>query len=303
MSKPNEPKSPTVKAFMSQVLFSLEDNMTLEDAAQFFASHKLTTAPLVSRVGDIIGVLSDFQLLRLLLKARQETKKGVSLGEYKDDLDPVVTVHEDDSIVTAFRLMIQSHNHRIYAVHGEKLTGALSPKDLLLYMAGIKNHSEQVLDAVVQRQIETILKELYETRRLLSGYQQMFQDSPYLMHSVDMQGKVLNANRMIHYVLGYEDGELIGKSLRQLYPPENYKEAMEGLERVKVLGFHPLVNVVMMKKNGEVVRVDVASSLKLDDKGNPEGTITVGRLSDSHRMLNYLQKAAQLYSRKSKRAD
>jgi PAS domain S-box-containing protein len=284
---------------MSQVLFSLESSMTLEDAAQFFASHKLTTAPVVAKDGDILGVLSDFTLLRVLLRARQEAKRALTLGDIKDDLDPVVTIHEDDSIVTAFRLMIQSHNHRIYATHNNKLTGALSPKDLLLYMAGVKEKSDHVLDSVVQRQIEIILKELHDTRRMLSGYQQMFQDSPYLMHSVDMHGKIINANRMIHYVLGYEDGELIGKTLRQLYPPENYKKAMEGLETVKVLGFHPLVNAVMVKKNGDVVRIDVASTVKKDDKGNPEGTITVGRLSDSHRMLNYLQKAAQLYSRKS----
>lgn len=298
MSKPSDPKSPSVRAFMSQVLFSLEGSMKLEEAAQFFASHKLTTVPVLGKGGEILGVLSDFALLRALLKARQDAKKGVTLAEIKDDLDPVVTIHEDDSIVSAFRLMIQSHNHRLYAVHGDKLTGALSPKDLLLYMAGVKDKTDHVLDSVVQRQIETILRELHDTRRMLSDYQQMFNDSPYLMHSVDLSGKIINANRMIHSVLGYEDGQLIGKTLRQLYPPENYKKAMEGIETVKALGFHPLVNVVMVKKDGDLIRIDVASSLKKDAKGNPEGTITVGRLSDSYRMLNYLQKAAQLYSRK-----
>jgi PAS domain S-box-containing protein len=283
---------------MSQVLFSLESSMTLEEAAQFFAAHKLTTVPVLGKSGEILGVLSDFQLLRVLLKMRQENKRSVTLADVKDDLDPVVTIHEDDSIVTAFRLMIQSHNHRIYAVHGDRLTGALSPKDLLLYMAGIKDTSDQVLDSVVQRQIETILKELHDARRQLSDYHQMFHDSPFMMHSVDLNGKIINANRMLHFVLGYEDGELVGKTLRQLYPPENYRKAVEGLETVKALGFHPLVNTVMLKKNGEVIRIDIASTVKKDDKGNPEGTITVGRLSDSHRMLNYLQKAAQLYSRK-----
>ena len=283
---------------MSTVLFSLEGAMTLEDAAQFFASHKLTTCPVISSEGDILGVLSDFTLLRVLLRSRQDAKKGLCLADVKDDLDPVVTIHEDDSIVAAFRLMIQSQNHRIYVVHGDKLAGALSPKDLLLYMAGIKNKTEHVLDSVVQRQIETILKELHVARRMLSDYQQMFQDSPYLMHSVDMSGKIINANRMIHYVLGYEEGELIGKSLRNLYPPENYRKAMAGLETVKALGFHPLVNAVMMKKNGETIRIDLATTVKKDSKGEAEGTITAGRLSDSHRMLNYLQKAAWLYSRK-----
>ncbi len=297
MSK-STPKPPTVKSFVSQVLFSLPETTTLEETAQFFASHKLTTLPVVCKNDEILGVISDFQLLRFLLRARQEGKKEQTLFDIKEELDPVVTIHEDDTIVNAFRMMLQSPNHRIYITHANKLCGALSPKDLLLYMAGVKNVDSKTTDNVVMKQLEAIIKELNDTRRQLTDYQAMFHDSPYLMHSVDKTGKIINANRMIHYVLGYEDGELIGKTLRQLYPPENYKRAMQGVETVFSLGFHPLVNVVMLKKNGDVIRIDVASTLKKDDKGNPEGTITVGRMSDSYRMLNFLQKAASVYARK-----
>lgn len=277
---------------MSQVLLTCDESMPLNEAAQFMVGKKLTTVPVTTKAGEVIGVLTDFHLLRGLLRARTETGLK-TLGDIRDELDPVVTVHEDDSIVNAFRLMIQSPNHRIYALHGGKLAGAVSPKDLLLYMAGVRANNEQVMDAIVQKQIESILKELHDTRRLLSDYQQMFQDSPYLMHSVDLSGKIIAANRMIHYVLGYEDGELVGRTIRTLYPPENYQKALEGLETVRKLGYHPLVNVVMLKKDGELVRVDIASTQRKDDKGNPEGTITVGRLSDSYRMLNFLQRAAQ----------
>ncbi|MBX3022883.1 MAG: CBS domain-containing protein [Bdellovibrionales bacterium] len=286
-------KAPPVKKFMSQVLFTLDENTPLTEAAQFFASHRLTTVPVTSDNGMIVGVLSDFHLLRALLKARQETGHPLLLKDVKEELDPVVTIHEEDSIVSAFRLMVQSPNHRIYALHGERLCGALSPKDVLLYMAGIKDRNDEIMDAMVQKQIETILKELNDTRRQLSEYQQMFHDAPYLMHSVDLNGKITAANKMIHYVLGYEDGSLIGKSLRQLYPPENYKEAMQGLETVAKLGFHPVVNATMTKSDGSLVRVDIASTLKSDDKGTPIGTITVGKLSDTYRMINYLQRAAQ----------
>lgn len=300
MSK-GKASAPSVKQFMSQVLFTLEESMPLSDAAQFFASHKLTTVPVVSKAGDIVGVISDFHLLRSLLRARQDNSVKC-LSDVRDELDPVVTVHEDDSIVSAFRLMIQSPSHRIYAVHADKLVGALSPKDLLLYMAGVKDKDDHVIDSVVQKQIETILRELHDTRRLLSDYQQLFHDSPYLMHSVDMNGKIIAANRMIHFVLGYDDGELVGKTLRQLYPPENWQKAMLGLDTIKKLGFHPLMNVVMMKKDGESVRVDIATSLRKDDKGNPESTITVGRLSDSYRMLNFLQRAAQAATRRLRKS-
>ncbi|MGE4130841.1 MAG: CBS domain-containing protein [Bdellovibrionales bacterium] len=291
------PKQPVVKQFMSQVLLSLDEETLLNEAAQFFATNKLTTVPIVSRGSEVVGVLTDFQLLRGLLRSRQEPEIK-AVGHIRDELDPVVTVHEDDSIVTAFRLMIQSPNHRIYALHDGKLTGAVSPKDLLLYMSGVKNKADHAMDSIVQRQIETILKELHDTRRLLSDYQQMFHDAPYLIHSVDLEGKIIAANKMIHFVLGYEDGELIGRTIRQLYPPENYRKALEGIETVKNLGFHPLVNVVMVKKDGDLVRVDIASTLRKDDKGHPDGTITVGRLSDSYRMLNFLQRAAQVVNRK-----
>ncbi len=291
---------PTVKQFMSQVLLVCEDKMPLTEAAQFMTSHKLTTVPVVNAAGDVIGVLTDFYLLRGLLRMRQEPSIK-TLADIKEEMDPVVTVHENDSIVEAFRLMIQSPNHRIYAVHNDKLAGAVSPKDLLLYMAGVKGKNNQVIDSLVQKQIESILKELHDTRRLLSDYQQMFNDSPYLMHSVDMDGKIIAANRMIHFVLGYEEGELLGRTIRHLYPPENYRKALEGLDTVKKLGFHPMVNVTMMKKDGDMVRVDIASTARKDEKGQAEGTITVGRLSDSYRMLNFLQRASMAATKKPAR--
>ena len=284
--------APAASHFMSKVIFTLRDDTPLADAARFLAAHKLTTLPVLDAAGGIVGVLTDFQLLRFLLRAKKEASY-IPVSEFSEELDPVVTIAEEDTIVHAFQLMIQSPNHRIYTLKDGRLTGALSPKDLLLYMAGVKDKSDQAVDAVVQRQIESILKELQDTRRRLNDYQKMFMDSPYLMHSVDMKGKIVAANRMLHAVLGYKDGELIGKTLRSLYPPESQREAMQGLETVRTLGFHPLVNATMIKKTGEAVRVDIASTLKKDDKGQPDSTITVGRLSDSYRMVNYLQRAAK----------
>lgn len=291
-------EQPAVRIFMSQVLFTIDDKMTLMKAAEFFSQHKLTTVPVVSHEGEIIGVLSDFQLLRFLLRSKAENPNA-KIGDYREDLDPVITITEDDSIVHAFQLMIQSPNHRIYTIRDGKLTGALSPKDFLLYMAGGKNKTDHLVDPNVQKQIESILKELYDTRKMLSNFQSMFNDSPYLMHSADMNGKIVAANRMIHFVLGYNDGELVGKSLRVIYPPENYKAAMEGLKTVQALGFHPVVAATMVKKDGSIVRVDIASTLKTSGKGEAEATITVGRLSDAHRMVNYLQRAAQVKPKQS----
>lgn len=287
-------KAPPVSEFMSRALLVLESDTNLADAAVFFSAHKLTTVPVIGPEGEILGVLSDFHLLRALIRCKQEGKSlSTTISKFQDEFDPVFKIEENDSIVHAFKLMLQSPNHRIYAVNGKKLVGALSPKDLLLFMAGGKGQAEMPADPNMVKQMEAILKELHDTKKLLSNYKTMFEEAPYLMHSLDMNGKIIAANRMLHFVLGYRDGELIGKTIKILYPRENLRAAMDGLATVKKLGYHPLVNAVMVKKDGSTCRVDIASTLRKGTGGESDATITVGRLSDSYRMVNYLQDAAR----------
>lgn len=279
---------------MSQPLFFIRADDTLEQAEKIFHEYKLTTCPVLQDKKKVMGILTDFQLLKCFLIKNSEPNK-IRVKDYAAKLDPVVLIDENEPISNAFKLMIQSPNHRIYATNEGILTGALSPKDILPFLAGdeaVERHREDQDLITARIRIKLLMTELMNTQANLDRYQQVFTSSPFMIHSVNMQGTITMANRMLHYVLGYEDGELVGKSLMDLYPSQYHKEAKAGLTRVKITGFHPLINTLMVKKNKELLQVDIATAAKIDQLGVVVGTVTIGRISDSAKMLEALAEAA-----------
>jgi hypothetical protein len=68
--------------------------------------------------------------------------------------------------------------------------------------------------------------------------------------------------------------------LRDLYPTTSHEDAFNGLMKIRQIGYHPQVNVSMVMKNQELVKVDVVTLLRYDEKGMPAGTVTVGHVEE-----------------------
>lgn len=293
----NEMRS-TVKNLMSTSPVLLNDGLTLDEAEAIFAENHLTAAPVLAADNKVCGVITDFHLVKFLLKRVQDQKRNL-VRDYIDELDPVILIREDDPITNAFRLMIQSPNHRVFATTEEGIiSGALSPKDLIPFLAGDskKRLSAKAELTNAQNKIQKLVEELLATKHDLVEYQKFFDNSPFMMHSIDTDGNIVMANHMLHLVLEYPYPELIGKHVTTLYPYQNHKEAAEGLNRIMASGFHPLVSTLMVKKDSSLVKVDLASTVKSDENGLAIGTITIAKLSDSQNMLETLKKAAYLFN-------
>lgn len=286
----NESPKTLVKHFMTNPVFSVGAEMILEQAEQVFHEFRLTTAPVLVDKKKILGVMSDFLLLKCFLMKNSDPNRA-RLKDFADELDPVVTIDENEPIANAFKLMVQSPSHRIYATSDGKLVGALSPKDILPFIAGdqaIERYKED-RDLVAARiRIKLLLTELGQAKSELDQYQSVFASAPFMVHSVDLNGHINMANPMMHLVLGYPQEGIVGKHLTDLYPSQFHQDAIAGLNRIKVTGFHPLINTFMVKNNKELVQVDLASTAKTDESGRVVGTVTVARLSDSSKMLEFL---------------
>lgn len=210
---------------------------------------------------------------------------------------------EEEPIQSAFRMIVQSPNHRIFVNQNGKLVGVLSPKDLLPFLAGgATEHQKSLKDEFFEAQtkIKALVEELQLAKRNIVPYKKFFEDSPFMMHSSDFDGNILMANKILHFTLGYDYGELIGQPINKLYSHQNHKSAHEGLERIRSLGFHPPVSTLMVKKNQEVIMVDVASMLRRDENGFAVGTITVTRLSETTNMLDILRQASHMFDLESR---
>jgi len=269
---------------------------TLEEAEKVFVQNKITAIPVLDLKSNIIGVLTDFILVKMFLRRaslKSANKSGLNLQFFSDELDPVVTIEDTEPITNAFTLMVQSPNHRLFATKDGKLSGALSPKDIIPFLAGDDRPKagppQDMQDA--QRRIQELLGELEAERTILKNYSDFFGNAPFMMHSVDFNGKILMANKMIHIVLGYEPGELVGKHFAEIYPFQLRNQVQEALFMIKTTGYNPLVASMMVRKDNSLIKVDVASMLRKEN-GVPVSTISVSRPSELGNMLDYLRMAS-----------
>lgn len=279
-----------VKDFMSSPLVFINSEHVLEQAEKIFHDNRLSTAPVLIDKKNVLGVITDFQLLKCFL-VRNSNPTRAKIKDYLDEIDPVVLIDENEPIANAFKLMVQSPNHRVYVQSNGTLVGALSPKDILPFMAGeeaIERYRENQDLVAARIQIKLLLSELSKTQVQLDKYEQAFTSSPFMIHSVNLDGEIMMSNRMLNSVLGYEDGELVGKNITDLYSAQFHQQARAGITRVKVMGFHPMTNTMMVKKSKELIQVDIATAARTDASGEVIGTITIGRISDSGKMLEAL---------------
>lgn len=292
-----EEKKNLVKEFMTTPIVTLPSHFLLEQAERVFNEHRLTAAPVVLDLKSVLGVITDFKLLKCFLIQTTNSMKS-RLQDFAEEFDPVVLIDENEDISIVFKLMLQSPNHRIFVTSNDKLVGALSPKDLLPYFAGvdaIDRHSEHMDLIAAKIKIRKLMSELVSAKEHLSNYQQAFVASPFMIHSSDLQGNITMANPMLHHVLGYKDNELIGKKITDIYASQFHKQAISGLEKVKMDGFHPLIHTLMVRKNKELLQVDLASAAKKGPAGEVDGTITIGRMSDSGKMIEALARIGEAF--------
>lgn len=280
-----------VKDFMSHPLFSVQGDFVLEQAERVFHEYRLTAAPVLIDKKKVLGVITDFQLIKCFLVRNLKPLKA-RIRDFLEDLDPVYLVDENEEISHVLKLMIQSPNHRIFVTRDDVLIGALSPKDILPYLAGeeaLERHAEH-RDLIRARiEIKKLMSELASVKIKLDDYHQAFMSSPFMIHSADLEGNITSANPMLHQVLGYKPDELIGKKITDLYASQYHKEAMAGLSKVKPDGYHPLVHTLMVRKNKELLQIDLASSSKTNSEGEIIGAVTIGRISNSSKMIEALE--------------
>jgi len=118
-----------------------------------------------------------------------------------------------------------------------------------------------ITDITERKKAEEVIKETE------AKYRNIVENSPEMIHSVDMYGKVIFANKREYELLGYKDGELIGIHIKKLYSPDLLKQVYEGFEKLKKEGKLHVPDSKMIKKNGDFINVEIRSIAVYDNKG------------------------------------
>ncbi|MDH4334368.1 MAG: CBS domain-containing protein [Chloroflexota bacterium] len=123
---------PTVGELMSIEPVTIADTETVAEAERLMIDREVTGLPVVDRVGRLIGVLSQTDIVRAHASG-QSLANWPGLAVRHLMTAPALTIRLDETLLTAARMMEQYHVHRLVVVapDGEHAIGVISTTDLV----------------------------------------------------------------------------------------------------------------------------------------------------------------------------
>ena len=122
-----------VRHYMSASLVTFTPEMNVLRAIQMLVEHRISGAPVVDDHGNLVGLLSEQDCLKVALDAGYHGEYGGLVGEYMTR--DVRTVDVDTSILEVAKLFLEKKLRRYPVMEGNRLVGQVSRRDVLKALA------------------------------------------------------------------------------------------------------------------------------------------------------------------------
>jgi len=123
------PKSAQVRDYMAGQLVAFKPDMDVLDAIQELLRQRIAGAPVVNDQGDLIGMLSELDCLKVSLNAGYYGDWGGPVADY---MTPnVETVDAEMNIVDLAQKFLESGFRRFPVIRNNRLVGQISRRDVL----------------------------------------------------------------------------------------------------------------------------------------------------------------------------
>jgi len=122
-------KLPTARDYMDTAVPTLLPQMEISEAVDFLLQHRRTGAPVVDDDGELVGILTEFDCLRLMTTgADHDEATGVVADFMSTD---VVTIEPGMDMFYVAGLFLRHHFRRLPVLYEGKLVGAITRFDVL----------------------------------------------------------------------------------------------------------------------------------------------------------------------------
>ncbi len=122
-------KSVKVKDYMTTRLVTFRRDTNVVEAMNLFLESKISGAPVVDADGNMIGILSEVDLMQVVVQDSYYDGSIGIVGDYmREDVD---TIDPEMDIYTLAEKFIREHRRRYPVVSGGKLVGQISRRDVL----------------------------------------------------------------------------------------------------------------------------------------------------------------------------
>lgn len=116
---------------MIKDVLTVSETTPLKEVTKMFSDKRITGAPVVNAAGELIGVISETDIVR----------KTTSIGAWSPSLagqiatKPAVTVAPNETLQRVCELMYNRHIHRVVVAEGTRIAGIITTMDILRAIA------------------------------------------------------------------------------------------------------------------------------------------------------------------------
>ena len=122
-------KSCLVKDYMTKTLVTFKPDMAVLDAVHLLVKHRIAGAPVVDDAGNLIGMLSELDCMKVALQAGYHGEFGGPVSDYMSK--GVMTVNAQMSIVDLAQEFSNKGFRRFPVTDRNRLVGQISRRDVL----------------------------------------------------------------------------------------------------------------------------------------------------------------------------
>ncbi len=122
-------KSCLVRDYMAGRLVTFKPDMEVLDAIHELVQHRIAGAPVVNDQGDLIGMLSELDCLKVALNAGYHQQWGGPVADYMTP--DVESVDADMNIIDLAQKFLNSGFRRFPVLRNNRLVGQISRRDVL----------------------------------------------------------------------------------------------------------------------------------------------------------------------------
>jgi len=129
-----------VKGVMTKGVYTVEEETPLAEVIGIMAYHAISGVGVVDAYGDIVGVVSDTDIVDVLGKGKNVAK--IKTGEIMTPI--TLFVYAGDELEEAVKLMAENKIHRIFVVKEVQAKPRSLSKDTVFHPVGIVSSTDIV---------------------------------------------------------------------------------------------------------------------------------------------------------------